>query len=382
MDNFPADNFGNDMSNFGMDPTNPPYSASPVAPSNSIIWIILILVLIGVGLFVYFRMSGLPNITTLLPSSQKPQTISPSTTPAQTTTYPVPETSQIPVSEVCQAMSDEFGIRPNNEAYALGAPAIIETWEKNECQNVPSTWSCQHISDAFNVGPKTLSNNPGYWAYHNQKCTTSPQITCQTISDQYFTRPGFWGNIDPGIMMDVNGDVLRDSWRNRNCQTIPKKLTCQDISNIYNMSATSAGIAPPSVFGTFRTKGCRSTPMTCQYISDVYNVGGTNATFLQPSADIGYADIAWSNQKCSTDAPPQGYITSLKDQRFKTGDVGYSSTNLRSCLQECTTDSLCDLVEYNTSTQTCENKVNVDFDRVDKTENAPGIVVFRKRDSS
>lgn len=350
-------------------------------PSHSnFFWILSFLLVLAIGIFVFLSWS---KSTSPKPSSS-PFTLNPipTLTPSPTST---PSSrhhhTTLPPSEICLKMSDDFGVRPNNPASAEGVPSVLDAWEKNRCQTVPTIWSCQNISDAYNTSPTSTYQNPGYHIYKARGCTTSPSVTCQSISNTYNTRPGYWGDIAPDKMTDVQGDVLRDAWRNRHCQTIPDSLTCQDISNIYNMSSTSQGFAPPSIFGTFKSKGCLSTPMSCQYISDVYMVGGTDSGFVWgSSSDMNYADIAWENQKCSTEAPPTGYVTSLKNKTYTTGKTVYSSNKLSNCLQECITDTGCDLVEYNPVSKECTSKGGVDFDG--QTKQTDGVVTYRKRIST
>jgi hypothetical protein len=351
---------------------------SPKKGGFSMFWIISILVIVAISLYVYFLWKkGTPNVVTTAIVNKIATTLTP--TPS-TTAYDRHRTT-LPPSEICLKMSDDFGVRPNNPGSAEGVPSVLEAWEKNRCHTVPTVWSCQNISDAFDTSPTSKYQNPGYHMYKQRGCTTSPSVTCQSISNKYKTRPGYWGEIGDDVMTDVQGDVLRDAWRNRHCQTIPDSLTCQDMSNIYNMSPTSQGIAPPSIFGTYKTKKCKSSPMTCQYISDVYMVGGTESAFaFNSSEDMNYADIAWQNQKCNTDAPPTGYVTSLKNRTYTTGKTVYSSNKLIHCLQECITDSTCDMIEYNPVSQECTNKGNVDFNG--ETKQTDGVITYRKRTST
>lgn len=358
------------------------YPSSPPKKGGSFMWISSVLIVIGVLVYVYFLFKN--NSTTSSTKSVSKVTI-PSTPPATPSTTPNVVVSNkrhprstLPPSEICRQMSDDFGIRPNNPASAEGVPSILDAWEHNKCHTVPTVWSCQNISDAYNTSPSSNYQNPGYQMYKERGCSSLPSIGCQAISDKYQTRPGYWGDISPELMSDVQGDVLRDAWRNRHCQTVPQNLTCQDLSNIYNITPTSQGIAPPSIYGTYKSKGCRSSPMTCQYISDVYMIGGSGSRFaFTSSQDMNYSDIAWDNQKCSTEAPPVGYVTSLTNRTYSTGNTVYSSNKLIDCLQECITDTSCDLVEYNPVSKECKNKGNVDFNGGIQQNN--GIVTYRKR---
>lgn len=348
------------------------------SPSPKLFFVlVLVLMILAFIFYIYARSrihaSSNPPIVTMSPVRQ-PEVVY-VTTPA-----PKPSDKVIPDSVVCQEISDTFGTRPNNDARASGAYAILETWKENQCTTVPSNWTCQDISDAYYVGPNSSPSKPGVSAYRERRCNTEPQYTCQRLSNDYGIRPGSWENAAPSVATGVRGDVVRDAWRNRNCQTVPTFYTCQDLSNIYSIEANETGIAPPSIFGTYRSKGCSTSPMSCQYISDVYGVGANRGTFDQPSDRIQFADKAWANQKCKSRAPPDGYVTSLIDAKFNTGKDIYSSGKLQNCLDQCTPDNTCDVVEFDAKSGKCVNKTEIDFNG--ETSSAEDTFVYKKRENN
>lgn len=244
-------------------------------------------------------------------------------------------------TQECQAISDTYGTYPGNWKGAV-YKEVREVWNKNKCKTLPSTFTCQDISNAFNMGPNSV-NKWGIDEIYKQKgCTTIPQMTCQMISDTYDVYPGHAGRLN--TLNGIEKDVLKSAWENMNCQTVPKNMTCQGLSNFYMMSPRHPGLAEnyPQVYGYFRNKGCITEPLSCEYISQQYRVPE------QAPPVIDNIHAAWANQKCKTTPAPKGYIT-IQGMASEAPDE-YVNKKLHHAVEYCDATAQCVGIEYDKET--------------------------------
>lgn len=302
---------------------------------------ILLLILLGVlGLFYFMKISPTNSIQSTFGGRDTTTKGS-----SQDDTSTVPKTTQTYVSPVCQQISDSFGTFPGNWKDGT-SPDIVQTWQKNGCNTVPSTWTCQDISDAYGISPTSKSNRYGTGimkTYQARGCTTSPKYNCQEMSEKYKIWPLNAAPLDDLAKTNPKeADVVRTRFFSaEDCQTIPKDVDCQQLSNFFLISPSDGGIAmkqAPGMLGIYKSKGCNTSPLSCEMIANLYGIQN-----IPTENSVDKAWSRWGNPCVAKESPDPKFLyePNYSISNANVPELYTSTSNLNQCLNYCKGDSNC-----------------------------------------
>lgn len=353
-----------------------PGGSSPLGPISLSLCLVIVLMLVGL----YF-MTGSAKVS--VPETLKvgPLTTSGSgdsgsgSSQGPTTSKGSATGSTTGLSSFCQTLSDKFNRYPGGPAIA--SPDIESTWVANGCVTVPKTWTCQDVSDAYNVDPSTTTHPLGVTkTYDNMNCETKSRFTCQKLSDDYnmFPDNAWIYDTDTNGLTEKETAILKLASQytgeyNSACITLPSNISCQAISNLYNIGPNAIGsprvsIGTASAQGIFNDKKCKTSPMTCSNIYQTYKTNFPQNNYLKNLETNLYVQQAWNQQKCTASLAALGPYKLLADQG--TWSAGVKALKRGKALTECT--------DFCNKTPACKMVLHIPKDNVcearDKADNS------------
>lgn len=334
---------------------SPPNTNGGGGMSLSSVCMVIVVLLVG---FFFLTMSTYTKYTSLMDTNTSTSTTS--TTLLGSTSGPTPNSTSAASSSFCQTLSNKFNRFPGGPP--IENRDIESTWVANQCTTVPSDWTCQDISDAYNVDSETTTHPLGVnKTYKERNCNTKSQYTCQKLSDTYniFPDNGWVFDVETNGLTQKQTDVLQMAKNYTgdyfgSCVTLPSNMSCQSISNFYNIGPSASGtprnsIGTPSAQGIFKNKKCKTNPMICSNIYQTYGTAFPPNDYLKNSETNLYVQQAWNNNQCTAGLASLGPYKLLADQA--TWSPGVKVLKRATVLKECT--------DFCNKTPACKMVLNV-----------------------